>query len=75
MVRYIKLMITFLTASCFQSMDNVTVCAALQTQYMLVNTDTTHVQELFPFEATQTRPFTIRIAKVGTQGNSDTAYT
>ena len=50
--------------SCLQSMDSMTVCAALQSQYMLVNTDTTHVQELFPYEASQTQPFTIRITKV-----------
>ena len=40
------------------------ICVAMTTQYMIINFESGHRQELFPYSADQIRPFVTFISKV-----------
>jgi AraC-like DNA-binding protein len=44
-------------------MDGEHICVATQLQYIIVNYETGHVQDLFPYEHENTKPFVIRVSK------------
>ena len=55
---------TFPSFFCVQSIDGIHVCAALQSQYLMINSETSHTQDLFPYDSEQINPVIKRINKV-----------
>ena len=53
----------WLALSFWQGVDGVTVCAALTSQYCMINTDTSHITDLFPIDD-NVQPIIKRISKV-----------
>uniref|UniRef100_T1J114 CNH domain-containing protein n=1 Tax=Strigamia maritima TaxID=126957 RepID=T1J114_STRMM len=45
------------------AMDGLFVCAALTTQYVIINCETTYIQELIPYDSQTTTPLVKRISK------------
>ncbi|KAL5007714.1 hypothetical protein ScPMuIL_016520 [Solemya velum] len=45
------------------TLDGAFVCVALSSQYCMVNCDSTHVQDLFPYDSEHTKPLVKRISK------------
>ena len=45
-------------------MDKTCVCVGLQSQYIIVDYETGHIQDLFPYDSEKTRPIVTRISKV-----------
>ena len=45
-------------------MDKTCVCVGLQSQYIIVDYETGHFQDLFPYDSETTRPIVTRITKV-----------
>lgn len=51
---------------CQQGIDGIHVCAALTTQYCMINSETGQVTDLFPVESEHTNPIVKRISRVCT---------
>ena len=47
-----------------QNMDKTCVCVGLLSQYIIVDYDTGHIQDLFPYDNEKTKPIVTRISKV-----------
>ena len=45
-------------------MDKTCVCVGLLSQYIIVDYDTGHIQDLFPYDNEKTKPIVTRISKV-----------
>lgn len=48
-------------------MDGIHVCAALTTQYCMINSQTGQITDLFPIDTEHTSPIVKRISKVSSQ--------
>ncbi|KAJ8299668.1 hypothetical protein KUTeg_023728 [Tegillarca granosa] len=44
-------------------LDGSFVCVALSSQYCMINFETAHIQDLFPFDGEQNKPLILRISK------------
>ena len=54
-------------------MDKTCVCVGLLSQYIIVDYDTGHIQDLFPYENEKTKPIVTRISKVSRTFHNFTA--
>lgn len=59
-------MIIFIKSYCdiFQGLDGHVICAALLSQYCMMDYETAQVTDLFPIDVDHTKPIVKRISKV-----------